>query len=129
MAQQGGKKAVLIMTDGKNTTYDFGTHLKTYITAYGFGIEERMGENIDTQSEMQGEFNNKFLRICQRMKAEGIQVYTIMFDLNDQTTEDIFKACATKPTQPYFFKSPSGTDLENAFGDIAQDLVKLHISK
>jgi hypothetical protein len=63
------------------------------------------------------------------MKKDGILVYTILFDLNDSDTEEVFKSCATSPTEPYFFVAPDGDDLERAFGDIAQDLVNLHVSR
>jgi hypothetical protein len=52
-----------------------------------------------------------------------------MFGLDSTTVRNHFKACATKPTAPYFHDAVTGNDLEDAFGDIAADLVDLHISK
>ncbi|MEM9013993.1 MAG: TadE/TadG family type IV pilus assembly protein [Pseudomonadota bacterium] len=123
------QKAVVIMTDGNNNVSDRDTHWETDFTAYGYAIEERMGVGVDTEGEIEDEIDNKMLRICHRMKEQGILVYTIVFGLDNQETENIFKACATKTTAPYYYKAPSGEDLDAAFGDIAQDLVSLHVSK
>ena len=118
------------MTDGENVVgSDTSTHWNTTHGAYGFGMEERMGNNINTSSEMVDEIDNKLLRVCQRMKDEGYLVYTIMFGLDSNSVRDLFKACATQPTGPYFHDAVDGDDVEEAFGLIAADLVDLHISK
>jgi len=133
------QKAIILMTDGANTTeytnintgatVTVDTHLMSLLTSYGFGVEERMGVDVNTGSEMRDEFNDKLIRICQRMKDEGILVYSIVFGLDDVNTEEIFRACATTPNAPFYQKAPSGDELEAAFGDIAQDLVQLHVSQ
>jgi len=133
------QKAVVIMTDGRNTIGVPDTHWQSSPSVYGYAIEERMGMNVSkgdrgnprvyNSDDMRDQLDEKLLRICRRMKEEGILVYTILFDLNDNETEQVFKSCATSPTEPYFFVAPDGDDLERAFGDIAQDLVNLHVSR
>ena len=132
------QKAVVIMTDGQNTIGNYDTHRKSGISAYGYAPEERMGEDVNRgdrkrsafdSDDMRDHLDEKLLRICRRMKKDGILVYTILFDLNDTDTEEVFRSCATSPTEPYFFVAPDGDDLERAFGDIAQDLVNLHVSR
>lgn len=123
------QKAIVIMTDGNNYVADSDTHWRTLYNAYGFASEERMGKGINSASEMKEQIDEKMLRICQRMKDEGILVYTIMFGLRNDTTQKLYKACATKPEAPYFHNASDGGDLSNAFGDIAADLVDLHISR
>ncbi|MFC2953225.1 pilus assembly protein TadG-related protein [Marinicaulis aureus] len=124
------QKAVVIMTDGEQVVGgDNKTHWGSTQGQYGFAIEERMGDGIDTSGEMRDELDDKLLRICHRMKAEGYLVYTIMFGLDSTSTANVFKACATRPIAPYFHDAADGDDLEEAFGEIAADLVNLHISK
>ncbi len=124
------QKAVVIMTDGENVVgSDTSTHWNTTQGQYGFGMEERMGSGMNTSGEMVDDLDNKLLRVCHRMKAEGYLVYTIMFGLDSNSTEAVFKACATRPSAPYFQDAADGDDLEEAFGEIAADLVNLHISK
>ncbi|WP_425408687.1 pilus assembly protein TadG-related protein [Hyphococcus sp.] len=124
------QKAVVIMTDGENVVgSDNNTHYGSTQGQYGFAIEERMGVGRNSHSKMKNELDDKLLRVCHRMKAEGYLVYTIMFGLDSNSVRKMFKACATKPTAPYFHDAVDGNDLEDAFGDIAADLVDLHISK
>ena len=123
------QKAVVIMTDGENTVRGRDTHYGSHQTAYGYAREERMGDNVDTPGEMRDEIDDKFLRVCHRMKERGYLVYTIMFDLNSTRAETLYRACATAPGEPYFYEADDGLELEEAFEDIAADLVKLHISR
>jgi Putative Flp pilus-assembly TadE/G-like len=124
------QKAVVIMTDGENWFGSRNTHWGSSLSAFGYEIEERMGDGVDQTNAMENEADNKILRICRRMKEDNVLVYTIVFDVNvGSTIENIFKSCASAPTAPYFFNAPDGDELATAFGDIADDLVKLHISK
>lgn len=131
------QKAVVIMTDGSNTTGWRDTPWGTDLTSYGYGLEERMGVGVNVgggdsnwdSDEMRDHMNEKMLRTCARMKEEGILVYTIVFGLNNSTTEAVFQSCATEPNAPYYYKAPTGDELAAAFGDIAADLVDLHISE
>ena len=131
---QDWQKAVVIMTDGNNTATALETHWGSEITTYGYAREKRMGATIDTAPEMRDEYDDKLIRICTRMKQQGILVYSIIFGLDESDTSDaetaaVFKACATQPNAPYYWNAPDGEDLEEAFGAIAKDLVDLHVSK
>ena len=128
------QKAVLIMTDGFNDFADSNTNFGSRPSAFGFEIEERMGDGIDQAddgtNDMEGEADNKLLRICRRIKQDNILVYTIVFDVAvGSNIENIMKSCASEPTSPFFYNAANGTDLEEAFGLIAEDLVKLHVSE
>lgn len=131
-------KAIVLMTDGENTAGASDTHWQSANTTYGYAIEQRMGVGVSKPTKgssgfqadrMADQIDEKLLRICHRAKQKGIIVYTIIFGLDDADTEKVFKACATEPKAPYYYKAPSAAELEAAFGDIAQDLVKLHVSK
>lgn len=128
------QKAVLIMTDGFNDFSDDSTHFGSSPSAYGFEIEERLGDGIDEADDgtpnMEDEADNKLLRICRRIKEDDILVYTIVFDVSvGSNIETIMKSCASEPTSPFFYNAANGADLEEAFGLIASDLVKLHVSQ
>ncbi len=123
------QKAVVIMTDGENVIGFRDTHLGSTNTAYGYASEERMGQGVDTNEKMRNQIDDKMLRICQRMKDEGILVYTIVFGLDSDNAERLYRACATEPNAPYFQDAANGVDLEESFSNIAADLVNLHISQ
>ena len=61
------------------------------------------------------------------MKANGIVVYTITFQLEDPDTNDLFRDCASGSAR--YFKSPSSESLETAFTTIANDLSTLRLSQ
>jgi len=96
------QKAVIIMTDGENTPGCVG----------------------DSESQSQSE--TMFSTICSDMKAKGIIVYTITFQLNDPDTNDLFEDCASGSER--YFKSPNGEELESAFTIIANDLSTLRLT-
>jgi hypothetical protein len=69
--------------------------------------------------------------ICSNMKAEGIKVYTIGFDLDDKSmspterkeARDVLKDCASEdtPSSKHFFDVSTGPELNQAFQDIIAD--------
>ncbi len=132
------QKAVVIMTDGENVASGASTHWESAPTYWGYSIEGRMGAGVNRparggssfqSARMAHHIDEKLLRVCERMKNEGILVYSIIFNLNNSSVETMMKACATSPSAPYFFNAPSGAELETAFGAIAADLVRLHVSR
>ena len=59
------------------------------------------------------------------MKAAGITVYTIGFELGGQQTAiDTLQQCASDPTK--FFDAGNGEELQQAFRTIAIQLSQLH---
>lgn len=137
-ANSAWQKAIVLMTDGQNTMSSTSTHLGSSPSAYGYQIEQRMGAGVNiaddnnsnySSTSMRDQLDEKLLRICRRAKQEKILVYTIIFGLNDANLEQVFKSCATSPTAPYYYKAPTKVQLEAAFGQIAQDLVNLHVSQ
>lgn len=101
-------KAVIIMTDGENTS----TTYSAYPSASGV-----------TPAVM----DTKLTRVCNSMKAQGVIVYTILFQQNSNNIKTLLRNCATTPD--YFFDSPSAQDLQTAFTTIADSLSNLRISK
>ena len=99
---QGLDKAVIIMTDGENTPKDCA---------------------LDLESKQETEA--MFVEACDAMKNEGILVYTVTFQVEDEATNTIFESCASGSERA--FKSPSGPELISAFAEIASDLSTLRL--
>ncbi|NQW02347.1 MAG: VWA domain-containing protein, partial [Rhodospirillales bacterium] len=59
-------KAVIILTDGANTAYDF------VYDAFGYPSEERLGSGINTATEVADEIDIRLATICQNMKTAGV---------------------------------------------------------
>jgi len=126
-------KAVIVMTDGVNEV--FSPHSNppggSDYTSFRRIQEERMGNNVDTKAEGVAAVNAKFASICSRMKAEGILIYTVTFRLGSSTAHNnartLFRNCATHPD--YYFDSPDGATLRQAFRTIGDSLANLMISR
>ena len=97
------EKAIIIMTDGKNTPDCVG----------------------DSESRSQTE--TMFANVCADMKAVGVVIYTITFKLDDADTNQLFRDCASGEAR--YFKSPNSDELEAAFTAIANDLSTLRLSE
>ena len=112
-------KAVIIMTDGENTMTN------TDRTAYWYLSNGRLGTTNATTAVTK--LNTKLTTVCNAMKAQGIIVYTILFEETTPSVISLMQSCATSPD--YFFNSPDEATLEAAFHTIGDSLANLRISK
>ena len=99
-------KAIVLLTDGKQTTKAWGQN--------------------DSHSSSNGEENLE--NMCTAIKAKGILMITIAFDLNDGETETRLSNCAT--SSQYFFDADSNAQLAAAFQTISGQLKQqIYVSK
>ena len=73
------------------------------------------------------------------MKSDGIEIFTIGFDLNDPamtTTErdqakTVLKDCSTTDTSSlkHYYEAANGTELDKAFSDIVQNIERLSLTR
>ena len=134
-------KVLVLMTDGNNEWYDCPEGApgacrttgssppcrSTYrsdgdadMTAYGRLRENRLGLASVTNANALAEINARMSRLCTSIKATGVILYTITFNVTNSTTRDLYRACATQPE--YYFNSPDATALQAAFREIAGQL-------
>jgi Mg-chelatase subunit ChlD len=118
-------KALVLLTDGLNTTPSNNTWHKSSYTAYNFLIRNQLGTTNGGQSEI--EQDNRTQTVCNNIKAAGIRVYSILLEENAQRAKDLMSGCASDPS--LYFESPSSADLEPVFQAIAQDLSNLRLSQ
>jgi hypothetical protein len=99
-------------------------------TSFGYLADGRMGS---TNNYLVAEQNvdAKVKEVCQNVKDKGIRLYTIMFQVDFQKTQDLFRECASKDDEgrPLYYYVPRASDLETAFKDIGQDLSTLRITR
>jgi Flp pilus assembly protein TadG len=113
-------KVLVLMTDGAfNTHYCKGVNSKD-----GFGSSN---VRINCNATNGSSFSQAY-KLCDNIKAKGITIYTVGFNIgSDKTATDFVKACATSPQHVYL---PSGgTALKDAFKAIGQEISRLRISK
>ena len=103
----GVTKSMIIMTDGLfNTSYLNGP--------------STADATQTTESYAQ------FDALCNGIKAKGIQVYTVGFDLSDAGALAELQGCASAPSN--FFDAKTGADLKKAFKAIAAKLNQLRVA-
>ncbi len=92
------------------------------------------GVNYGDTSSQATTISNNAVALCNGMKAAGIKVYTVGFQLGgSQLAINTLKACASaEPNDPadnpsYFFNVESGDELKAAFRQIALQLATLRL--
>lgn len=149
-------KAVILLTDGQNQWYDWpgrkwtvggedhysglpgknkypGSYDDDFrsswpgadYTAYGRLNEGRLGTT--SNSAANDVIDDRMLELCTAMKAEGIVIYTITFQLSNSATQQLYRDCAT--SENFYFNSPSNPDLQQVFVQIADELSALRIAE
>ncbi|ODN72073.1 hypothetical protein A6302_00588 [Methylobrevis pamukkalensis] len=111
------QKIAILMTDGLyNTYYDIST-TKNYKTA----VHNQASASASAATA-----------ICSAMKANGVVVYTIGFDLtgaSGESAKKTLKACAsTVDGELAFFDAANGAELLAAYGEIANQILNLRLS-
>jgi Flp pilus assembly protein TadG len=75
---------------------------------------------------MANESYAQFGALCNGMKAKGIKIFTVGFDLNDPRALSELAACASGPGN--FFDAKTGADLKQSFKEIAKKLNTLRVA-
>jgi Flp pilus assembly protein TadG len=101
-AGEGGRKVLILMSDGENTRSRStdGDHYK-----------DGAHNGSDTD-----EANDRTVAACNAAKAAGIEVYTIAFNVDDPDTLDILSGCASSIDN--FYDVTDGTELVAAFTSV-----------
>jgi hypothetical protein len=121
---------MVLMTDGMNTMPSQSSTLNgSRYTAYGYAKQERMGSGINTTSAMVAEMDAGLTRVCDSMKALGIRIYTIAYDIDsaEASVKQLLEDCATAPS--LYFDAADSAAIDAAFTAIAEDLSSLRLSK
>ena len=106
------KKIAILMTDGEyNTQYD-ANGLMT---------------STNNTSPLNGSSDNQARSVCTKMKAAGIEVYTVGFALTDSRAIQTLQLCASDASTAYL--AEDGEQLRNVFRDIAIKLSPLHLTQ
>ena len=119
-------KAIVLLTDGQNSVGGgVGNHNGSYYNAFGFAQSGHIG-NVNG-NEAESVLDDKTAELCTNIKNEGIMIYTVTFQLSDGPIKDLMRDCATSTGM--YFDSPSNSELEDVFEQIAVGLSKLRISQ
>ncbi|MGI9382040.1 MAG: pilus assembly protein TadG-related protein [Methyloligellaceae bacterium] len=119
-------KAIILLTDGRNDVNGgTGNHNRSRYSAYGYAQSGHLGSTNGSQAE--STLNTKTSTLCTNIKEQNIRLYTITFQLSDGPIKDLMRDCASKTSM--YYDSPSNSELQTVFEDIAKGLSELRISK
>ena len=110
---KGGKKVLILMTDGSSTL------APTSVNASGHGAM------TSGPYKNQPYANTLTAELCKNIKADKIDVYTVLYDVEDAAVEKVLRDCASGLSKSFVAKSSS--ELVAAFESIAKQLGKLKI--
>lgn len=107
------RKIAVLMTDGEYNTEYCPTGVVTSALSC---------------SLLNGDSAAQAATLCTNMKAKGIDVYTVGFELgNNNAVLDLLRNCASSTEQ--FFQAEDGEQLKQAFRNIALRISDLYLSK
>ena len=112
---KGGKKAVVLMTDGANTVAPRKSdQIYSNFDDAGYGNDSTEIDGITAS-------------LCEKMKAEGMVVYTVLFDVTDAKIESLLRGCASETSNS--FVANDAAELLAAFKAIGTQLTQLHLTR
>ncbi len=123
------QKILVVMTDGFNTYYPKSNSslLKSWYGAWGFIAENHLGTTSINQDTIIQKMNERTALACEHVKAADVTVYTVAFNISDETTVNMLRECATDPSMA--FVSTGQSELVQAFNAIGDDISLLRISR
>ncbi len=100
------RKRLILMTDGANT----------------FSPSYPLHDGTDVAAA-----NAKTLEVCTNIKAAGIEIYAIAFDVTDASAQTLLSQCASGP--PFYYNALTVADLQSAFHKIGKELMAMRLTK
>jgi Flp pilus assembly protein TadG len=129
------RKYIILMTDGANTINGRDNHNNSDYSAYGYASNNILDEDSDDMSsgQLKNAMDDRLEEACENAKnddplnPEKITIFTIAFQVNEQATLTRLQNCASSPAMAK--TAASGTELENAFKNIAKELGPLRLTQ
>lgn len=120
------KKFMIVMTDGANTHNGANNMNRSRYSAFGYAKNGRLRSPTSSSSQLADAMDDKTEEACTNVKAAGIIVYTIAFDLDDAGTVAMLRRCASGASRA--FSIDNGDALISIFEAIAGEINKLRIA-
>lgn len=123
---QDSKKVLILMTDGYNQWIGSDAPQSKYgdkhYTAYGrwYGNKHSaLNQDVVAPNTM----NQYTLELCNIVKNQGIQIYTVTFGVANTASQNLMKSCASNPSA--YYDAQSASELTSAFSEIAKKIQEM----
>lgn len=143
------RKVIVLMSDGQNTNvgndavwssdysglnylglwsdYDDGSLLGMIAGALRGILDSIFRRDIDNADEFVDYINDRERLLCENIKDEGIEIYTVIFRETDGETRDLMRDCATSPN--HYFTADNAAELNAAFTAIGSGIGNLRLTQ
>lgn len=143
------RKVIVLMSDGQNTNvgndavwssdysglnhlglwsdYDDGSLLGMIAGALRGILDSIFRRDIDDSDEYVDYINDRERLLCENIKDEGIEIYTVIFRETDGETRDLMRDCATD--SDHYFTADNAAELQSAFTAIGSGIGNLRLTQ
>jgi len=127
LASRDVTKYIVLMTDGRNVAFGSKDTLnKSDYGSYGFLSAARISGTTD-QTKTETKQNEWTLQLCDAVKKQDIEIFTVVYKETESTVLDMFKKCASRPGNSY--KADDTGALEAAFTSIGANISPLRLTQ
>ena len=115
------RQIMVLMSDGQNTGY-----LEEPVAGFSYDNFETLPYIRDLNHDEQEagilppNTSEETATLCESVKASGIEIYTIAFQVNDTFTRNLLSNCAS--SSAHYFNANTNLKLVQSFGDISESL-------
>lgn len=113
------RKIMIVLTDGANipTSVRSGTTWGSAYSALGFSADARFLSASANARQYTSKLDDMTLQGCVNAKKAGIEIYTILLEVDDRATSTLLENCATTK-EHHHFDAPSSSQLRGVFNNI-----------
>jgi Flp pilus assembly protein TadG len=118
-------KFIVVMTDGRNVSFGSSNTInKSDYGSYGFLSDGRIA-GASSQSSAEKQLNEWTLKLCQDIKAQHIEIFTVLYKETDNGVQKMLRQCASQPANFYMAANTEG--LKSAFSNIGRQMSPLRL--
>ncbi len=96
-----------------------------YLVLMTDGANTRSPNYPDHNGSNASQSNDLTTELCNNVKAEGIRVFTIAFEVSDSTIKSLLESCASRTTD--FYDATSSSKLMAAFKNIGDSMTQIRL--
>lgn len=123
---ESNSKYVVVFTDGENQVFGASgePYNKSDYGSYGFLDDNRLGET--DRAKALTKVNTMTLDMCTSLKAQDVEVFTVLLGADTPANRELYTKCATTPD--HYYPTSDVDELDAVFKRIASRIAKLYIT-
>lgn len=110
----------------KNATTN-GRRVRKMLVLMSDGANTKSPKYPDHTATQVSEADSLTVELCSNIKADGIEIFTVAFDITDSSVIEKMRGCASDLSN--FFQTATGVELEQAFQTIAHSTRSVSLSE